>query len=71
EAGGPLTALVCGGDRQAVETVLTDPRLAALGRLRTDPWLPVPDPRRAVLEAAVADACSLRADVTEPDVRAG
>ena len=28
-----------------------------------EPWLPVPDPRRAVLEQAVADACSARIEV--------
>jgi hypothetical protein len=52
-------ALVCGGDRQAVEHVLDDPRLRAFATLRVEPWLPVPDPRRAVLEQAVADAASV------------
>jgi len=28
------------------------------------PWLAVPDPRRRVLEQAVADACSVRMSVT-------
>jgi hypothetical protein len=54
--GRHLAALVCGGDRGAVEEVLADPRLAGLPQLRVDPWLPVPDPRRAVLEQAVSDA---------------
>ncbi len=61
---GPLTALVCGGDRTAVEQVLEDPRLHHLIELRVDPWLAVPDPRRAVLEQAVADACSITVEVT-------
>jgi hypothetical protein len=52
-------ALVCGGDRQAVEQVLDDPRLRAFADLRVEPWLAVPDPRRAVLEQAVTDAASV------------
>jgi len=61
---GPLTALICGGDRTAVEQVLEDPRLRRLAGVRADPWLAVPDPRRAVLEQAVADACSIMVEVT-------
>ncbi|HEX6514523.1 MAG TPA: acVLRF1 family peptidyl-tRNA hydrolase [Nocardioidaceae bacterium] len=61
----PLEALVCGGDRQAVEAVLTDSRLAALSAVRTGPWLAVADPKRAVLDAAVADACSAWVTITE------
>ena len=56
---GPL---VTGGDHQAVEEVLSDPRLR---RMRpTTHWLAVPDPRRGVLEEAVRDAGSIRVDVT-------
>ncbi len=44
-----LDALVCGGDRAAVDAVLDDPRLGALRAKRTGPWLAVPDPRRAVV----------------------
>jgi hypothetical protein len=54
-------AVVAGGDRTAVEEVLADPRLAHV-RLH-EPWLAVPDPRRAVLEQAVADAASARVEV--------
>ena len=61
-----LQALVCGGDRPAVDAVLSEPRLSALEALRVDPWLPVPDPRRAVLERAVADGASVAITVTEP-----
>jgi hypothetical protein len=57
EAGG-VDALVCGGDRSAVEAVLSDPRLAAVAERRRGPWLAVPDPRRAVLDQAVVDARS-------------
>ena len=52
---GPL---VTGGDHGAVDEVLADPRL---GRVRrTTDWLAVPDPRRGVLEQAVADAQTAR-----------
>jgi hypothetical protein len=63
---GPLTALVCGGDRTAVEQVLEDPRLGHLTRLRVEPWLAVPDPRRAILEQAVVDGGSVAVTVTDP-----
>ena len=43
-----LDALVAGGDRDAVRTVLTDRRLAHL--TPTGPWLTVKDPKRKVLE---------------------
>ena len=62
---GPLDALVCGGDRTAVEAVLSDPRLRVLAMLRVDPWLDVPDPRRAVLDRAVADGGSVAVTVTD------
>lgn len=55
---GPL---VTGGDRPAVEEVLADPALARLAVV--EPWLAVPDPRRAVLDQAVLDACSLQVEV--------
>ena len=55
---GPVVA---GGDRAAVEEVLADPRLRGLRVV--EPWLPVPDPRRSVLEAAVEDAQAVRVDV--------
>ena len=55
-------SVVVGGDRSAIEEVLADPRLAHL-RVAGE-RLPVPDPRRAVLEAAVADALSARVSVT-------
>jgi hypothetical protein len=63
---GQLTALVCGGDRTAVEQVLEDPALRRLTAVRVEPWLAVPDPRRAVLEQAVVDACSVAVTVTDP-----
>lgn len=55
---GPV---VTGGDHAAIDEVLVDPRLRGIRVV--EPWLPVPDPRRAVLEQAVRDALSLRVDV--------
>ena len=67
-AAHPMEALVCGGDRHAVHEVLADARLASLSALRTEPWLDVPDPRRAVLEQAVVDGASAILEVDDPDV---
>jgi hypothetical protein len=53
--------VVTGGDHAAVDEVLADPRLAHLSVV--GPWLAVPDPRRSVLDGAVADALSVRVDV--------
>ena len=55
---GPL---ITGGDHAAVDDVLADPRLR--GMRVVEPWLPVPDPRRAVLDQAVRDALSVRLEV--------
>ena len=56
---GPL---VTGGDHPAVTEVLSDPRLAGLRVVA--PWLPVPDPRRAVLDQAILDAQAVAVEVT-------
>lgn len=46
----PLDAVLCGGDRPAIDAVLADPRLSAVARLRTEhPVLPVAEPRQQVL----------------------
>ncbi len=65
--GPPPMALVCGGDRAAVDAVLADPRLARLRDLRVDPWLPVPDPRAAEVAQAVQDGSSASVEIEEPD----
>ena len=54
--------VVVGGDRGAVEEVLADQRLAGIHVV--SPWLPVPDPRRAVLSGAIADAQAIVIEVT-------
>lgn len=59
---GLVGPVVTGGDRAAVAEVLADPRLASLHVV--GPWLAVPDPRRAVLETAIEEACSVRVEVT-------
>jgi hypothetical protein len=64
--GGGVDALVCGGDRAAVASVLADPRLASLERRRVEPWLAVGDPGAEVLRTAVADAHSVRVELDEP-----
>ncbi|MCX4388365.1 acVLRF1 family peptidyl-tRNA hydrolase [Micromonospora peucetia] len=61
-----LDALVCGGDRRAVDTVLADRRLAPLAALRADRLLDVPEPRRAVLVDAIAGARAVRVLVRDP-----
>lgn len=58
---GSRGVLVTGGDHTAVAEVLADSRLT--GQRVVDPWLPVPDPRRGILEQAVRDACCLRITV--------
>lgn len=55
--------LVVGGDRKAVDDVLTEQALLPLTERVVDPWLPVPDPRRNVLEQAVSDAGALHVNV--------
>lgn len=62
---GGVEALVCGGDRAAVDAVLADPRLTPLGEKRCGPWLAVPDPRRDVLVRAIADARSAQVAILE------
>jgi hypothetical protein len=66
ESSAPMAALVCGGDRAAVDQVLADPRLRRLGDLRVEPWLAVPDPRRAVLDQAVRDGLSAAVAISDP-----
>jgi hypothetical protein len=58
---GGVRTVVTGGDHAAVEAVLSDTRLASLRVV--GPWLPVPDPRRAVLDQAILDAQAIRVEV--------
>ena len=61
--GTGLDALVTGGDRPAVDAVLSDARLRDAAAVRTSLWLSVGDPRRSVLDQAVADAVSVQVEV--------
>lgn len=65
-AARSLDAVVLGGDRRSVETVLADPRLAALRRLVAEPLLDVPDPRLKVLQGTPALFRAVRILITEP-----
>ncbi|MGC1209750.1 MAG: acVLRF1 family peptidyl-tRNA hydrolase, partial [Micromonospora sp.] len=62
-----LAALVCGGDRRSVDTVLAERRLAPLAALRAERLLDVPEPRHAVLVAAIAAARAVRILVRDPE----
>lgn len=62
-----MECLVTGGDRTLVDTVLGDPRLAGIRALPRGPFLPVPDPGRAVLLAACATAREVRIRLIEAD----
>lgn len=62
-AGDAGVVLVTGGDHDAVEAVLADQRLRMLATRVVEPFLAVPDPRRSVLESAIADAGSVRMTV--------
>ncbi|MFY1681513.1 acVLRF1 family peptidyl-tRNA hydrolase [Micromonospora sp. WMMD730] len=61
-----LAAVVCGGDRRAVDTVLADRRLAPLAGLRADRLLDVPEPRHAVLVGAITAARAVHILVRDP-----
>lgn len=59
---GPL---VTGGDHRAVDEVLGDRRLATL--TRAGRWLAVPDPKREVLDNALASAAAVSIEVLNAD----
>jgi Actinobacteria/chloroflexi VLRF1 release factor len=61
-----LRALVAGGDRSAVDAILVTPALAPVAALRAGRFLDVPEPRHAVLVAAIAQARAVRVLVREP-----
>lgn len=65
-AAGELAALVTGGDKPTVASILGDPRLTALAALRTERHLPVPTPNLATLRNAVPAARSVVIHIVEP-----
>jgi predicted NBD/HSP70 family sugar kinase len=60
-----LDAVVLGGDRRAVDEVLTDPRLAPLRPLAVAARIDVPDPRLKVLQATPDLFRAVRIRVTD------
>lgn len=63
---GRLDAVVVGGDRSAVDEVLTDRRLAALLPLVQGPLLDVPDPRLVVLRSTPDLFRAVRIHLVDP-----
>ena len=63
---GTMAALVTGGDRAAVDAILSARELAPLQQVLHERFLDVPEPRRNVLEDAVALARAVRILVREP-----
>jgi hypothetical protein len=66
-AADTLAAVVAGGDRRAIDTILADRRLAPLAALRADRLLDVPEPRHVVLVEAIAAARAVRVLIRDPD----
>ena len=66
-AGGRrLDAVVLGGDKRAVAELRDDPRLTPYLAMATERFLTVPDPKRAVLEAAPKGFLAVKIRLTEP-----
>ena len=66
ERGRPLDAVVLGGDKRAIAELRADPRLARYLAIATQRFLTVPDPKRAVLEAAPRGYLAVKIRLTEP-----
>ena len=66
-ANRELSTVVTGGDRRAVEAVLADARLGPVEALRSERFLEVPEPKLAVLRAAVVQARAVRIRLLHPD----
>jgi hypothetical protein len=58
--GVSLDAVVVGGDREAVRSVLADRRLSDVAALVTGPWLAVKDPKLRVLAATPEQFLAVR-----------
>lgn len=61
-----ISSVVTGGDRAAVDAILSSPSLKAVAALRAERFLDVPEPRHAVLVAAIAQARAIPVLVREP-----
>ncbi|MFE3453575.1 acVLRF1 family peptidyl-tRNA hydrolase [Nonomuraea sp. NPDC059194] len=62
-----MTAVVFGGDRKAVDSIRSDRRLAPLFAMEAEPFLPVPDPKLAVLRETPQLFRAVRIHVTDPE----
>jgi hypothetical protein len=60
-----ISAVVTGGDRAAVDAILVTPSLKPVAALRAERFLDVPEPRHAVLVAAIAQARAVQVLVRE------
>lgn len=65
--GPPLEAVVCGGDRAAIDMLRRDRRLSRVFALETGPFLTVPDPRLSVLKGTPRLFRAVGVRVVEPD----
>ncbi len=65
--GPRLDAVVLGGDKRAVTELRDDPRLAPYLALATERFLTVPDPKRAVLDAAPKLFTAVRIRLSSPE----
>ncbi|KWW99929.1 hypothetical protein LI90_1569 [Carbonactinospora thermoautotrophica] len=63
---GRLAAVVLGGDRRAVDALREEPRLRPVFTLAVARFLPVPEPRLAVLRSTPALFRAVRIRVTDP-----
>jgi hypothetical protein len=61
-----LKALIAGGDRTAVDAILTERHLAPVAALRAERLLDVPEPRLTVLVAAIPQARAVLVLVRDP-----
>jgi hypothetical protein len=61
-----LTAIVTGGDRRTIESILADARLASAVPLVAERFLAVGEPRKAALEKAIEQARAVRILVRDP-----
>ncbi len=66
---GRPQAMVLGGDKALVRTLLEDARLAPLGELDRRGLYDLPDPRLTVLQRALRRGRAVRIGLTEPDAR--
>lgn len=64
---GEFAAVVCGGDRRAVDALRGDRRLGALFALETGPFIDVPDPRLGVLKETPPRFRAVRVRLLDPD----